>query len=515
MEFINSIASWVMKKRIHQIELFQKYPHDVQLEVFRKLMQEARDTEFGRLYKFAEIQTSEQYRERVPLHTYEDLFPYIERLMRGEQNILWPSEIKWFSKSSGTTNARSKFIPVSYEALEDCHFRGGKDLISIYVNNYPNSRLFSGKNLSIGGSHQTNPFDQEHKDSYFGDVSAVIMKNLPLWVQVIRTPNLEIALMDEWEAKIEAMAEYTADQDVVSVSGVPTWTLVLLQRIVEMKGVDNILEVWPNLELFAHGAVSFTPYRQLFQELIPSEGMHYLETYNASEGFFGLQDQADSTELLLMLDYGIYYEFIPMEEWDAEQPKTIGLDAVEEGKNYAVVISTNAGLWRYMIGDTIRFTSTDPYRIQISGRTKHFINAFGEEVIVENAEMAMAKACEATGATLDNFTAAPRYLGHGEKGGHEWVIEFKRMPDDLVRFRTLLDETLREVNSDYDAKRHRDIALEAPIIHAVSEGTFYEWMRKRGKLGGQNKVPRLANTREYLDDLLELVDHQSRFVERA
>ncbi|HAA20206.1 MAG TPA: hypothetical protein DCR93_05425 [Cytophagales bacterium] len=503
-----------MKKRIHQIELFLKYPHEVQLDTFRKLIHEARDTEFGRKYEYATIDTVEKYRERVPLQSYEDIVPYVERLMRGEQNILWPSEIKWFSKSSGTTNARSKFIPVSYEALEECHFAGGKDLISIHVNNYEGSRLFSGKNLSIGGSSQLNPFDEEHGDSYLGDVSAVITKNLPLWVQVIRTPNLEIALMDEWESKIEAMANYTIDQDVVSMSGVPTWTLVLIQRLLEMKGVDSILDVWPNLELFAHGAVSFTPYRSLFKELIPSDNMDYLETYNASEGFFGLQDQRGSDELLLMLDYGIYYEFIPMSEWGKENPETIGLDQVEKGKNYALVISTNAGLWRYLIGDTIRFTSIKPYRIHISGRTKHFINAFGEEVIVENAETAITRACEATGATLDNFTAAPRYLAQGQKGGHEWVIEFQRLPDDLHRFRTLLDETLREVNSDYDAKRHRDIALEAPVVHAVSQGTFYEWMRKRGKLGGQNKVPRLSNTREYLDDLLKMIEEQGRRLEQ-
>lgn len=494
-----------MKKRIHQIELFLKYPHEVQLEVFRKLIVEAKDTEFGKKYDFASIETPTQYRERVPLHHYEDMYPLIERIMKGEQNILWPSEIKWFSKSSGTTNARSKFIPVSYEALEGCHFRGGKDLISIHVHNIPDSKLFSGKNLSIGGSHQVNPFDEAHKDSYFGDVSAVIMKNLPIWVQVIRTPNLEIALMDEWESKIEAMAQYTLDQDVVSMSGVPTWTLVLIQRIMEIKGVDSILEVWPNLELFAHGAVSFAPYRKLFQELIPTDRMDYLETYNASEGFFGLQDRSNSDELLLMLDYGIYYEFIPMSEWGKEQPATLGLEDVEVGKNYALVISTNAGLWRYIIGDTIRFTSTNPYRLHISGRTKHFINAFGEEVIVENAEQSIARACEATGATIDNYTAAPKYLAHGKKGSHEWVIEFKRAPDDLARFRTLLDEHLREVNSDYDAKRHRDIALEAPKLHAVKEGTFYEWMRQRGKLGGQNKVPRLSNDREYLDVILKLI----------
>ena len=504
MDILNSILTWVMKKRIHDIELFMKYPLEVQEELLRDLIRKGKNTEFGKKYGFETIQSYDRFKEQVPIHSYEDIFPYIERVMKGEQNVLWPSEITWFAKSSGTTNARSKFIPVSTEALENCHFKGGKDLISIYVNNYPDSRMFTGKGLAIGGSHQINEYDPS-ASSYYGDVSAVIMKNLPLWAKVIRTPSLEVALMDKWEEKIEKMARITAEQNVTNFSGVPTWTILLLQKVMELKNTDNILEVWPNLEVFFHGAVAFTPYRELFKKLIPTSKMRYCETYNASEGFFGIQDQKDSTELLLMLDYGIFYEFIPMEEIDQPNPKTLGLEAVKVGKNYAMLISTNAGLWRYQIGDTIKFTSTDPYRIKISGRTKHFMNAFGEEVIIENAELAIAEACRNTGAIIDNFTAAPIYFDEGNTGGHEWVIEFKTLPGDIESFKLALDKKLREINSDYDAKRYKNMALQPPIIHSVNQGTFYEWMKKRGKLGGQNKVPRLSNDREHIDDILEMI----------
>lgn len=504
MGLINSILTWVMQKRIHQIELFIKYPNEVQEELFKKLIQSARLTEFGNHYDFASIHTYDQYRERVPVQTYEEVFPFIERMMRGEQNILWPSEIKWFSKSSGTTNARSKFIPVSQESLEDCHFKGGKDLLSIYVNNCPETKLFNGKGLAVGGSHQINELDPT-ATSYYGDVSAVIMQNLPPWAQFIRTPSLETALMGNWEEKIEKLARETAKDNVTNIAGVPTWTILLIQKIVELEKKNNILEVWPNLEVFFHGAVAFAPYRALFQSLIPSDKMQYWETYNASEGFFGIQDQKNSEELLLMLDYGIFYEFIPAEEIETVHPRAIRLSDVELDKNYVMVISTNSGLWRYNIGDTIKFTSRHPYRIKISGRTKHFMNTFGEEVIVENAEAAVTKACEFTGAVIDNFTAAPIYLEEGKKGGHEWIIEFKVQPTNLEEFSKILDETLRAINSDYDAKRAHNLALIAPKVHSVNEGTFYNWMKRRGKLGGQNKVPRLANSREYVDDILEML----------
>jgi hypothetical protein len=505
MGLINSILTWVMRKRIHQIELFMKYPHDVQDELFRRLIDEAQLTQFGQQYNFRDIESYEQFRDRVPIHTYEKIFPYIQRLMRGEENILWPSEIRWYSKSSGTTSHRSKFIPVSQEALEECHFKGGKDLISIYVNNFPDSRLFDGKGLAVGGSHQINEYDSS-ASSFYGDVSAVIMQNLPPWAQFIRTPSLETALMSNWEEKIEKMARETAQVNVTNLAGVPTWTVLLIQKIVELEKKNNILEVWPNLEAFFHGAVAFKPYRNLFESLIPKSNMRYWETYNASEGFFGIQDRSDSEELLLMLDYGIFYEFIPVDEIDQENPKAIPLNAVEAGKNYAMIISTNAGLWRYNIGDTVKFTSISPYRIKISGRTKHFINAFGEEIIIENAETAITKACEYTNAIIDNFTAAPIFLEKGKRGGHEWIIEFKVKPASLEQFAKVLDDSLRHVNSDYDAKRAHDLALVAPRIHSVREGTFYNWMKKRGKLGGQNKVPRLYNSREYVDDILKMTE---------
>jgi hypothetical protein len=495
-------VTWVMKKRIHDIDLFRKYPHEVQQELFLELINKAKGTEWGKKYGYQDGLSVREFQERVPITTYEELYPYIERVMKGEQNILWPSKVEWFAKSSGTTNARSKYIPVSPESLEDCHYKGGKDMLSIYVNLYPETKLFTGKGLSIGGSHRPSELNAKVN---CGDVSAVIMQNLPIWAEAIRTPPLKIALMDKWEEKIEKMVEVTVQENVTSLSGVPTWTYILLKRILEVTGKDNILDVWPNLELFTHGAVAFGPYREMFRDIIPSAKMNYLEVYNASEGFFGIQDQEGTEdEMLLMLDYGIYYEFIPMDQFEEEQPTTLTLDQVELGKNYAIVISTNAGLWRYKIGDTIRFTSLDPYRIKISGRTKHFINAFGEEVIVENAETAITKACQATGAIISNFTAAPVYMESGKRGGHEWLIEFEREPNNLEQFTKILDETLREVNSDYDAKRQNDIALQEPIVHVAPKGTFVNWLRDKGKLGGQNKIPRLSNTREYLEEMLML-----------
>lgn len=478
-----------------------KYPIEVQNELLNNLILRAKSTEWGKRYDFSSISSYEDFRNRIPISRYEDISSEIERVMEGEANVFWPGEIKWFAKSSGTTNARSKFIPVSPEALEDCHYKGGKDMISLYLNSFPESKLFAGKGLVIGGSNQVNHLNEK---SQYGDISAVIMKNLPLWAQYVRVPSLEIALLANWEEKIEKMAQAIKDEDITSISGVPTWTIVLLQRILELKGKNKIIEVWPNLELFAHGAVAFGPYRQVFDELIGKK-INYLDTYNASEGFFAIQDQRDSDDMLLMLDYGIFYEFILMEELDNEHPKAIPLEEVELNKNYALLISTNAGLWRYLIGDTVKFTTKSPYRIKITGRTKHFINAFGEEVVIENAETAITHACRICDASIENFTAAPVYIETNSRGGHEWVIEFIKKPDDLERFKIILDEKLREINSDYDAKREKDIALIAPIIHVAPKGSFYDWMKKRGKLGGQNKVPRLSNSREFLDDILEMI----------
>jgi hypothetical protein len=498
LKILNVILKSVLKRRINQIERFIKFPHETQHELLKNLIKKGHDTAWGKHYGYSGIHNLEEYKSRVPVQSYEDIFPYIERIMRGEQNIMWPSEIKWFSKSSGTTNAKSKFIPVSKEALQDCHYKGGKDLISLYFNNYPQSQMFSGKGLAIGGSYVSNP---QNSNSYYGDVSAVIMQNLPLWAQVVRTPNLKIALMDEWEQKIEKIANVTINKNVTNISGVPTWTIVLLEKILELKGKQNIHEVWPNFEVFFHGAVAFQPYKSIFKKLFPG-GINYVETYNASEGFFGIQDSLHSEEMLLMLDYGVFYEFIPMEEYENENPRTIGLHEVQLNKNYAMVISTNAGLWRYKIGDTVKFTSLSPYRIKITGRTKHFINAFGEELIIENAEAAITNACNKTSAIITNFTAAPVYYGDDQKGRHEWLIEFSKEPDDINHFISILDNTLKEVNSDYEAKRYKDIALLKPIVREMPEGTFYKWMKSKGKLGGQNKVPRLSNSREFVEDIL-------------
>jgi len=502
MTLINSVVTWFMKKRIHQIELFQKYPNEVQEEWFERLIASAENTEWGKHHHYKSIENVSQFKQRVPIQTYETLQPYIQRMLDGEQNVLWGSEVKWFAKSSGTTNDRSKFIPVSEESLEECHFKGGKDMLALFVNNRPEGQIFDGKVLTLGGSHQINNLNA---DASFGDLSAVIMKNMPLWAQFYRVPHLDIALLENFEEKIEKMAHATIDVNVTCLSGVPTWNILLFKRILEITGKSNLLEVWPNLEVYFHGAVSFTPYREQFKKLIPSDDMYYLETYNASEGFFGIQDMEGREDMLLMLDYGVFYEFLPIENLDKDQPETLTLDEVELGKNYALIISTNAGLWRYMIGDTVRFTSLSPYRIKITGRTKHFINAFGEEVIIDNAERALAEACKQTGAIITDYTAAPVYFSDNSKGGHEWLIEFEKKPAEFERFVDLLDSTLRKINSDYDAKRFKDMALQRPIVRAVPKGTFFNWMSSRGKLGGQNKVPRLANNREYVDSILRVI----------
>ncbi|MDR2273039.1 MAG: GH3 auxin-responsive promoter family protein [Sphingobacterium sp.] len=502
MALLNSIFTWFMKKRIHQIELFMKYPHDVQEEWFQSLISTAEATEWGKKYDYTSILTPEIFKERVPIQDYDDIKGYVDRMIKGEQNILWPSDIKWFAKSSGTTSDRSKFIPVSEEALEECHFQGGKDMLTIFCHNKPENRVFTGKSVVIGGSSQINNFSP---DSYYGDLSSILIRNLPFWAEFKRTPNMEVTLNPNFEEKIEQIAQITIKENVTSLAGVPTWNIVMAKRILEITGKDNLLEVWPNLEFYGHGGVSFKPYREQFHKLIPSDKMYYLENYNASEGYFGLQDESDSEDLLLMLDYGIYYEFLPMENMHEENPATLRLDQVEIGKNYALIISTNAGLWRYKIGDTIKFTSLSPYRFQISGRTKQYINTFGEEVIVDNAEQALAEASKLTNARIKDYTAGPVYFRDAQAGAHEWVIEFEEQPNDFKRFCEILDAKLREINSDYDAKRFKNMALRPPIVHNAPPDTFYKWMKSRGKLGGQNKVPRLSNNREYLDPLLKIL----------
>lgn len=501
-EIINSFFSWIIKQRIHQMELFIKYPVEVQNDLLMDLIKTAKNTEWGKKYDFKYIKTYHDFKERVPLQDYESLQQDILRIKQGEQNVLWPTEIKWFAKSSGTVTGKSKFIPVSKESLIDCHYKGGKDLLAIYHHNHPESKLILGKTLVVGGSSEINSFG---KNSYYGDLSAIIMKNFPFWVEHRRVPDLKVALMAEWEEKIEKMASLTAKEDVSNISGVPSWTLILLEKIMEITKTQNITEVWPNLEMYMHGGVNFAPYKKQFKNIISSSNMHYYENYNASEGFMGLQDQSGVEEMLLMLDYGIFYEFISMDEIENTHPKTISLEDVELNKNYAVVISTNAGLWRYQIGDTIKFTSTNPYRIQVTGRTKHFINTFGEELIVENADQALMTACEKTNSSILDYTVAPVYLKERKNGKHQWLIEFEKMPQNIGYFTEVLDNALKNLNSDYEAKRYHNLILDLPEIISLPKNTFYQWMKNNNKLGGQHKVPRLSNHRNIVEEVLKMV----------
>ncbi len=501
---IDFIINQLKKINLRRIDRFKKSPKDVQLEVFFNLIKKAKSTSWGKSFDYQSIDSIDKFKSRVPISAYEDLFPYIERMMKGEKDVLWPSPVKWFAKSSGTTNARSKFIPVPDESLEECHYKGGKDMLSLYVENNPETRIFKGKNVVIGGSLKP---DENNPEIWIGDVSALIMKNLPIWAEYFRKPSLEIATMEKWEDKLEMMVKETMDEDVTSIAGVPSWTAVFLKKVLEAKNKKNIFEVWPNLEVFFHGGVSFKPFRHLFDEMIPGGKLNYMEIYNASEGFFAMQDDLKrKDDLLLMLDYGIFYEFLPIEDLHKENPKTLGIEEVEIGKNYALIISTTGGLWRYLIGDTVKFTSLFPHHVRITGRTKNFINTFGEELVIDNAEAAVAFACQQTGAIVRDFTAGPIYLDNFKKAGHEWLIEFDRMPEpNLGHFSKILDAKLREVNSDYDAKRYKDLLLNPPKVSSVPPGTFYNWMKKRGKLGGQNKVPRLFNNREYIEDILSIL----------
>jgi hypothetical protein len=478
------------------------YPIEVQRDVLTNLIEQAKDTEWGRQHNYQSIKSYTDFNTQVPLTDYDTLNPYIERMLKNEQNLLWGTEINWFAKSSGTTSGGSKFLPVSKEALESCHYKGGKDLLSLYYNQLPDRKLYKGKHLILGGSAEINYLNS---DSYFGDLSAIILKNMPGWAEIRRTPSKEIALMSNWEEKIEKLAVSTIDQDIYILAGVPSWTLVLCNRVLELTGKTHLREVWPNLELFMHGGVSFDPYREQFRKLIPFDDMNYVETYNASEGFFGIQDDFNINELLLMLDYGVFFEFIPMDEFNGLDSKTvIPIEMVELDKNYALVISTNAGLWRYIIGDTIRFTSKTPYRFKITGRTKSFINAFGEELVVENAEAAIAATCVKTGAEISNYSAAPIYMEDKKGGGHEWVIEFINLPENMEAFIYILDGELKSLNTDYEAKRTADLSIQMPIIHVARKGLFEDWLKSKNKLGGQHKVPRLCNDREMLDELLTL-----------
>jgi hypothetical protein len=493
----DTIFSWIIKKRIEQIKHFTNNPIGTQQIVLSGLIQKAKNTEFGKTHGFSDSLSHDKFIRNTPLRTYEQFRPFIEKSIQGNKHVLWPGKTQWFSKSSGTTDAKSKLIPVTQEAIHDCHYKGGKDLLSIYYHNNPNAKLFSGKHLILGGNTSLNKLNE---GSFFGDLSAIIVKNLPFWAEIRRTPSREITLMENWEEKIDKMAKAALKEDVKIIAGVPSWMLVLLNKIIEVSEGKTINEIWPNLELYMHGGVNFDPYQNQFDSLINSHKLNYYQTYNASEGFFSLQDENKADDMLLMLDYGIYYEFIPMDKFDGTNSTTIELSQVELNKNYALVISTNGGLWRYLIGDTVKFTSIFPFKIKVTGRTKHFINAFGEELIIENTDQALKAACEATNSNFKEYTVAPKYLDGNEKGAHEWVIEFTNPPENTRKFITILDSILKELNSDYEAKRN--LILAPPIIHFAPKNTFRNWLKEKGKLGGQNKIPRLSNDRKFIEEIL-------------
>lgn len=486
---------------MHQIELFMKYPHEVQDEWQRKLVKSARDTEFGRKYNFSAITSYNAFKEQVPLQDYETLKPFIERVRRGEQNILWNTDIKWFAKSSGTTD-KSKFLPVSKESLDGCHYKGGRDMVTLHCVNNPDTQLFTGKNLALGGSHQTQYTG--NYESYHGDVSAIVIQNLPVWAEYFRAPELEIALLENWDEKLDKMARATMHENVTSMAGVPSWILVLIRRILQYKNNISVKDIWPNMEVYFHGGVSFTPYKEQFRNLFSGSGVKYMQIYNASEGFIGLQDQPESDEMLLMLDYGIFYEFIPQQEINKVTPKVYHISEVDKDTVYEVIITTNAGLWRYRLGDTIQFTSLSPYRFIITGRTKHFINVFGEELMIHNAEQALKTACEKTHAQITDYTVAPLYTEE-TNGRHQWLIEFEKQPNNIDFFADLLDRMLKQVNSDYEAKRYNDYVIHFPEVKKLPAGTFYKWLSSKNKLGGQYKVPRMQNNRQVAEEVLALI----------
>ena len=497
---VNSIASWFLKKRFHQIDLFLKYPNEVQEELLFNLIEKAKSTEIGKLYDFSSIKTYEEFASRIPVKNYEGYRNLIERSRLGENNIFWPTPIKWFAKSSGTTSTKSKFIPVSIDSLEDCHYAASKDLLCMYLNNNENSSLFTGKSLRLGGSKEL----YRENGTAFGDLSAILIDNMPFWAEFSSTPSNKVSLMSDWETKMDAIVNETINENVTSLAGVPSWMLVLLNNVLDKTEKTSLFDIWPNLEVYFHGGVSFNPYLAQYQKILPKKDFKYYEIYNASEGFFAIQDKNHSSELLLMLDYGIYYEFIPMETHGTPNQRVIPLSEVEKGKNYAVIITTNAGLWRYKIGDTVRFTSISPYRIKVSGRTKHHINVFGEELIIENAENALKKVCKKTKSEIVDYTAAPVFMEGKEKGAHEWLIEFKTPPIDIDYFNELFDNALKALNSDYEAKRYNNMTLNKPKINVAREKLFYGWLKQNNKLGGQHKVPRLSNTRDYMEELLKL-----------
>lgn len=491
----------VLLQRLKKLDAYANKAQDIQMHVLQRLLQKAGNTEWGIKHNYAHIKSYEQFTAHTPVNTYEELKGYIDRMRQGEKDVLWPGQVKWYAKSSGTTNDKSKFIPVSKDGLKDTHYAGGTDAVVWYLRNNPKSRLFDGRALILGGSHAPN---YNLKDSLVGDLSAILIENINPLVNLVRVPQKSTALLSDFEIKRDRIAHEALHKNVTNISGVPSWMLSVLNRVLEISGAEHLQDVWPNLEVFFHGGVAFTPYREQYRRIITKPDMNYMETYNASEGFFGLQDLPTDPAMSLMLDYGVFYEFIPMDEFENENPTVLPLWDIEVGKNYAILISTSSGLWRYMIGDTIRFTQKDPYKFIITGRTKFFINAFGEELIVDNAEKGLAEACRMTGAEVLEYTAAPVFMDENGKCRHQWLIEFSKKPEDTNRFAQLLDEALQKTNSDYEAKRYKDITLQSLEIIEARKGVFNDWLKSKGKLGGQHKVPRLSNKREYIEQILEM-----------
>lgn len=503
MSIFSPAIKQYFKIRLNAVDNFVLNPVGSQQQVFNHLITSAQYTEFGKNHHFEDIQNIEEFKKTVPIQEYDDIKDGIQRIMNGEQNIFWPETISWFAKSSGTTSDKSKFIPISSESLDYTHYKSGKDVLALYLAMFPDSQITSGKCMAIGGSNQIN---QLTEDSYFGDLSAVMLQNMPFVGQVMRAPSLEVALMADWEEKIRAIIDEVKNENITYIAGVPTWTLLVIKQMMQEEGVDDLLDIWPNLELYLHGGVSFAPYRNQFEALTKKRQIHYMETYNASEGFFAAQDDLEQNGMLLFLNHGIFYEFMPAELYNTEpNPPTLGLDQVEIGRNYALIISTNAGLWRYVVGDSVQFTSVNPYRIKVSGRLKHFINAFGEELIIDNSDFAIEKASKETGTKVNDYTAAPVYISSDENGTHEWIIEFEEKPSNLELFVQTLDKYLKIANSDYEAKRHKDIALRMPIVRVMQKGGFNDWLKSKGKIGGQNKVPRLSNDRKHLEEILQFI----------
>jgi hypothetical protein len=500
---MSDVANFLVKQylaaRMPRIRQMKADAPQFQAEIFNYLLSKAADTQIGRQYGFSAISNYEQFKQQVPVHEYDDIKQYFDKCMQGEADVLWPGVVKWFSKSSGTTGDKSKFIPVTDEAIYQSHVKVGKDMMAEYYDRTPGAKVFSGKGLMLGGSLGDNIYPHP---AHIGDVSGILIHQLPEWLHLFTVPEREIALMKVWEEKIEALANSLVKADVTNVSGVPTWMLMVFKRMLELTGKQNIKQVWPNLEVFFHGGVSFAPYRSQFEMLI-GEPINYVEAYNASEGYFAYNDGAEG--MLLHTGAGIFYEFISMRGGFAKTNEAVQLKDVVVGENYAVAISTNAGLWRYLTGDTVKFVSTAPYRIEITGRTKHFINVFGEEVMVDNTDKALTETCTALHCKVKDYTVAPVYLTIDNSGAHEWLIEFEKEPEDIAVFADLLDVNLQKANSDYEAKRAGDIAIKKLVLRKASEGTFYRWLKAKGKLGGQNKIPRLYNTRLYIDDIAAFV----------